>query len=317
MIRLSVSSAAAMGLINMAGDALTHTAYLLYGEECSQSCAFCLLAKGGVSESGRLGRVSWLPYSRAETIEALQRGQIAGLQRVCLQGAHLNRGWGDLIALVQEICAAGLPLSVSTLIASPQEAADLFRAGAERISIALDVADPLLFARYKGGSFKLKMELILSCSDLWPGCISTHIICGLGETEQDLLSCVALLLRHQVTVALFAFTPLKGTALAAHLPPAPASYRRLQAASFLMDKGLISFEELKFSAGKLISFGIKSDRLKQSLQGGRAFQTSGCPGCNRPYYNERPGGTIYNYHRPLTATEKEEAFKLIVLPAGG
>ncbi|MCW3977503.1 MAG: radical SAM protein, partial [Candidatus Bathyarchaeota archaeon] len=25
--------------------------------------------------------------------------------------------------------------------------------------------------------------------------------------------------------------------------------------------------------------------------------TSGCPGCNRPYYNERPGGPLYNYPR--------------------
>ena len=33
------------------------------------------------------------------------------------------------------------------------------------------------------------------------------------------------------------------------------------------------------------------------------FETSGCPGCNRPYYNERPGGMLYNYPRPLTAAE--------------
>ncbi|HDI74230.1 MAG TPA: hypothetical protein ENF57_04430 [Candidatus Korarchaeota archaeon] len=26
-----------------------------------------------------------------------------------------------------------------------------------------------------------------------------------------------------------------------------------------------------------------------------AFLTSGCPSCNRPFYNERPRGPIYNF----------------------
>jgi len=44
---------------------------------------------------------------------------------------------------------------------------------------------------------------------------------------------------------------------------------------------------------------------------GEAFQTSGCPGCNRPYYNERPGGFIYNYPRPLSAAETAAALGLM------
>ena len=43
------------------------------------------------------------------------------------------------------------------------------------------------------------------------------------------------------------------------------------------------------------------------LAGGEAFETAGCPDCNRPFYNERPGGTMYNYPRSLTAAEAEQA----------
>ena len=44
-----------------------------------------------------------------------------------------------------------------------------------------------------------------------------------------------------------------------------------------------------------------SETLRALIADGRPFQTPGCPGCNRPYYNERPGGPMYNYPHPLSA----------------
>ena len=49
-----------------------------------------------------------------------------------------------------------------------------------------------------------------------------------------------------------------------------------------------------------------------------AVLTSGCPGCNRPFYNERPRGPIYNYpsHELLdrdkekVASEIRKAFEM-------
>jgi biotin synthase len=45
------------------------------------------------------------------------------------------------------------------------------------------------------------------------------------------------------------------------------------------------------------------------LADGEAFRTAGCPACNRPFYNERPGGTMYNYARELTADEAAQALQ--------
>ena len=52
---------------------------------------------------------------------------------------------------------------------------------------------------------------------------------------------------------------------------------------------------------------MTGEGLLGSIINGQAFQTSGCDDCNRPYYNERPGGLIYNYPRQLTPLEVAKA----------
>ena len=62
-----------------------------------------------------------------------------------------------------------------------------------------------------------------------------------------------------------------GRALAAHAGPR-------------LDRGL------RFDAGgRLRDMGMAGAALATLLGNGDAFRTSGCPDCNRPYYNERPG----------------------------
>jgi biotin synthase len=61
--------------------------------------------------------------------------------------------------------------------------------------------------------------------------------------------------------------------------------------------------------GRIVDYGVPQSFLDEALELGTAFQTSGCPGCNRPYYNEKPSGPIYNYPRPLSPDEKIEIEK--------
>ena len=65
----------------------------------------------------------------------------------------------------------------------------------------------------------------------------------------------------------------------------------------------------KLHEGHIIDFGIPRHMLRNRVKSGIAFQTSGCPGCNRPYYNESPSGPIYNYPRPLVQNERAEVKK--------
>ena len=63
-----------------------------------------------------------------------------------------------------------------------------------------------------------------------------------------------------VLPALFAFTPIRGTALENNLPPSLESYRRVQVARYLIVKGSARFDGMQFDdEGKITGFwSIKS-----------------------------------------------------------
>jgi biotin synthase-related radical SAM superfamily protein len=81
-------------------------------------------------------------------------------------------------------------------------------------------------------------------------------------------------------------------------------------AHHLIIRNLATVEDFAFSPqGRIISFGLSEAELSAFLRDGKAFETSGCPGCNRPYYNESPRGPLYNYPRPLTPDETQSAIE--------
>ncbi|MCJ7721119.1 hypothetical protein MUO98_01740, partial [Candidatus Bathyarchaeota archaeon] len=111
---------------------------------------------------------------------------------------------------------------------------------------------------------------------------------------------------------LFAFTPIPGTALENMSAPSLSSYRRAQVAHYLLAHKKTCLEKMVFDKdGRLTNFGISKEMLLEAIDTGKPFLTSGCPGCNRPYYNERPGGPFYNYPRQLLPEEIEEAKKVL------
>jgi biotin synthase len=277
------------------------------------SCAFCPQGLGISEALNRLGRITWPEYAWPEVERALAEAETKGIERICLQSVRHPAGLAPLLEQIQKIKEiSSLPLSLSAWIDSVKEAEAVVEAGVERLAISLDVASPALFHQIKGGSFESKLALLHGCAAALPGRISTHLICGLGESEEELLALAAKFLRAQVTLALFAFVPLKGTRLENNEPPALDHYRRMQAAFYLLREKKITFKMLKFVQGRLNSFGLTANELAINLAGGEAFRTSGCPGCNRPYYNERPGKTIFNYHRPLDEKEFEAALSLVI-----
>jgi biotin synthase-related radical SAM superfamily protein len=99
-----------------------------------------------------------------------------------------------------------------------------------------------------------------------------------------------------VVSGLFAFTPIPQTPLEDRPPPPIGSYRRIQVARHLIDEGMARFESMDFNnKGEVIHFGVDRDELEELISTGEPFITSGCPECNRPFYNESPRGPIYNY----------------------
>ena len=84
----------------------------------------------------------------------------------------------------------------------------------------------------------------------------------------------------------------------------------------MITRRISRFENFKFDeGGKIIDFGVENETLRKAIESGEPFLTSGCPNCNRPYYNERPGGPLYNYPRPLRKDEIEEIKNLLLKDA--
>jgi biotin synthase len=138
--------------------------------------------------------------------------------------------------------------------------------------------------------------------------VSTHLIVGLGEAEEEMIERIAACHNHNISVGLFAFTPVRGTTREGKLPPDIGHYRRIQIAHYLLKQGY-SQTVFQYHNGILSGIDLPCCDLETVLASGKAFETSGCEGCNRPYYNERPGGIMYNYPRPLTLPEVRQALK--------
>ncbi|HIU64934.1 MAG TPA: radical SAM protein [Candidatus Avacidaminococcus intestinavium] len=304
--KLSIGSAGAIGRRKLKIDALPTTAYVMIGEGCVRNCAFCSQARESTTQSKFLSRVAWDAIPEEEAAAQLGAAFQAGkIKRVCLQVVNRPDSFQAILRALEELRKYGpLPIVVSGYITSVAEAKELFARGAERIGLALDVAEPELFSKIKGGSWQARWELLCACAEAFPGKMTTHLIVGLGEKEVTMWKLIAECYKRKITVGLFAFTPLKGTKMAMVPPPDRGSYRRLQIALELLKQG-VSIEQVVCDKQRIIAFNVCN--LRQRLADGKAFLTSGCLDCNRPYYNEKPRDVLYNYHRPLSPEEVQQA----------
>lgn len=266
-----------------------------------------------------LSRVSWPIYPTKTVLKGIARAhEKADIKRVCFQALNYPEVFGHLTALVKAIFEqTHMPISVSCQPSTRENIAQLADAGAERIGIPLDAAVKSVFTRIKGssaggpytweGQFQLLDEALRTFGK---GKVSTHLIVGLGETQRQMIKTMQKCVDMPVLPALFAFTPIPGTTLASQKRPPIEAYRRIQVARHLISQGTARYEDMSFDEqGLLVDFGVDGETLMKVIETGEPFLTSGCPDCNRPFYNEKPSGPIYNYPRRLTEDELSDVIK--------
>jgi len=317
-IRVSVGSAMVLELIQGRLDAPPTTVYLLTYHEgkCSANCGFCPQARTSTCRADMLSRVTWPAFPTEDVVSKIafttERGVI---QRVCIQAINYPMVFNDLLALsITVVARAKVPISVSCQPLNIEQMKKLAEAGVDRVSIALDAATSELFEKVKGASSqspytweKQRKTLEEAVQVFGKGFVSTHLIVGLGENEQQTIETVQWCVDSGVCPSLFAFTPIAGTRLEGLSQPSITSYRRVQLARYFIVHGKTRIENMKFDdEGRIVDLGVSRQLLREAMKSGNPFQTSGCPGCNRPYYNEKPGGPIYNYPRPLSPQEIKE-----------
>jgi biotin synthase-related radical SAM superfamily protein len=312
-IRVSVGTGAVLGLWSRRLAAPPTTAYLMtyHDGRCAANCQFCPQARESEADVEKLSRVPWPKCEFGEVLRRLAgcRGE---LERICVQAINYPNVVDDLCEIVTGVRGVcDVPVSISCQPLEKRGIRSLADAGIDRLGIPLDAATPEIFDRIKGraagGPYEWARHLraLEEASSILDGRVSTHLIVGLGESEREMIELIQFLHDSDVTVGLFAFTPIPGTPLADKRQPDLSSYRRVQLARHLIVNGLTKSKRMLFDGGKIVDFGVSQEVLGKTIDSGDSFQTSGCPGCNRPFYNESPRGPIYNYPRKLTAEEIE------------
>jgi len=306
-IRLSTGSAVALGLAQAQMEADPTTLYAMVGEACLGACRFCAQARDSHADRRFLSRIAWPSYSLEDVLRALVEEH--KLRRICFQTLLTPDLLPTLLEMVTRIHAVSpLPISVCMNPVSRDALQQLKSAGVERVGVGLDCATETLFEEIKPGFSWERTHRFLEDVAAVFGRSSVHLIVGLGESDEELLQKVQASHDHGHTVAFFAFTPLRGARLQL-ASPSIERYRALQLARQLLITGKLRVEALRFDAGQLVSLAVEPTTLAAALAAGTAFRTSGCPNCNRPLYNERPGGVMYNFPRPLTEDEKRSAWE--------
>jgi lipoyl synthase len=315
MIGVSAGTAAVLGLRKYRCDVRPETAYLMLGEGCRGTCLFCAQSSHIGGSSRRLSRITWPQFPGEMVVDRLVHASGEGLfKRICLQMVNSP----DVLRMAQNFLGGpgpglrercGIPVGISSNALGRPEIESLFGEGMiDSLAVPLDAATPHVFREIKGEGWEDHVHLLLWAAEKYPHRIATHLMVGIGESEEDLVNMLTYLYSMGIRVGIFAFTPLKGTPLAGRMPPSLSAYRRLQLVHHIIKKGM--HRTFTIEGGKVHFPGELESSFIAEL-GGDPFETSGCPGCNRPYYNERPGGIIYNYPRVLTKEEVLEAYRMI------
>jgi len=280
VLRASYGTLSLLGLVKNSKIKMD-TAYFMLDGRCMFNCAFCAHARDARTENKFLSRIVWKEIS-VDMIEKLD------VKRICLQVVSYKGYKEDLENLLLKL--NGKKVSVSVRALSMKEIDRYFELGADAIGLSFDVVNKELFEKIRGGKFENTLELIKNAAKKYPGHITTHVIVGLGETDKELIEFFYMMKELNVLVALFSFTPIKGTAFENLPSPSMERYRKIQLARYLIFEEDVPKDVFVFNKERLEKINYP---FKNGL--GKAFLTSGCSHCTRPYYNEKPSKEPYNY----------------------
>jgi len=197
------------------------------------------------------------------------------------------------------------------------------RAGADKVGIAIDAAIPELFHKLRGRGvlgphrwerYWRSVEEAVQIFGRYN--VGIHLIAGLGETEEEIVETIQRAHDTGALTHLFSFFPEQGSLMHQHKQPPIGSYRRVQLARYLINKGMSSAGKMKFDKdGKAVDFGIDENALDNAIKSGLPFVTSGCStkkmenACNRPFSDSTPYqayvGELRNF--PFTLNGKDVA----------
>ncbi|MFA7095124.1 MAG: radical SAM protein [Gammaproteobacteria bacterium] len=316
-VQMSTAAAITLGLIpgTMHRTACTHCLNLLvtYPEGCRANCAYCGLARH--REEARdyadrnFIRVDWPTARYDEVIERVKAGEDkAQFERMCISMITHPESDRATVALLRK-WVKELPHIPVSILSNPttmqyDDLVTLRNEGAEIFTVALDAATPEIFEGTRGKTVdsphtweKYWRAIEWAAEIFGPERFGVHLICGMGETEREILTVVQKIRDMGGHSHMFAFFPEQGSMMEEWNPVPQDQWRRVQLARFIIDYAGGRLDDMRFNeAGQVTDFGLEARRLEELIDSGTPFRTSGCPGktdeavsaCNRPYGDSSP-----------------------------
>lgn len=307
LLRASIGTLAVLGLINVRLRERPHTAYLLqYSPDgCRAGCLFCLQSRRlhGIRGGHYLGRVSWPVIDLDDLASAWK----SVFKRVCLQTVIKPGFASETLQIISKLRSfePNLPFSLAVTPVTTSFLSSVKELGVDSLGIGLDVASQNLFEEVgKPYSWSTYWRFIEKSLNIFGrGNVYVHLVVGLGESLRDVVNVIRKALNMGAKVALFNYVDYTGRS-----PVSVSYYRLVQIARYLLENGLdpdhyIDYRALKVSKDTPIDIRP-------------AFLTSGCPDCNRPFYNESPRGPLYNVPSENLLAEYEERLRVELAEIG-
>ncbi|MEY2343061.1 radical SAM protein [Acidithiobacillus sp. IBUN Pt1247-S3] len=316
-VQLSTAAAITLGLVPgvMHRTSCTHCLNLLmtYPEGCRANCTYCGLARHREESRDYADRnfirVDWPTVRVDEMLERIAANSDKGqFERMCISMiTHPDSDYDTQVVLKRWMEAAPhIPVSIlsNPTTMEKQDLITLKELGADIFTVALDAVTPEIFERTRGKtvqsphSWDKYWQAIEWAAEIYgPEKFGAHLICGMGETEQEILQVCQRMKDMGGHNHMFAFFPEKGSMMEDWDPVPQDQWRRVQLGRFLIDYAGGRFEDMRFDEyGRVEDFGFPQAELNDIIDSGKPFQTSGCPGkddeevsaCNRPYGDSSP-----------------------------
>lgn len=316
-VQMSTAAAITLGLVEgaMHRTSCTHCLNLLvtYPEGCRANCSYCGLARHREESRDYADRnfirVDWPTARYDDVIEKVKAGKDkAAFERMCISMiTHPNSDDDTMVLLkkwVKEVPHVPVSILSNPTTMSYEDLVALRDAGADIFTVALDAVTPKIFEHTRGKTVdsphtweKYWQAIEWAAEIFGPEKFGAHLICGMGETEQEMLEVCQKIRDMGGHNHMFAFFPEQGSMMEDWEPVSRDQWRRVQLGRFVIDYAGGHVDNMKFNeAGQVIDFGLPKEELEAIITSGKPFQTSGCPGkddeeisaCNRPYGDSTP-----------------------------
>lgn len=281
---------------------------------CNANCAYCTQAynsKYPRKETFLINKYM-IKYPMKKFIELIRDGFLEKkeIKRICFSALHNIQTKDNALEIFRLIrSVSAVPITACYIPDSKEVFYELKEAGVDRISVNYEVATEDLFEKYRGKyrenspySWAIMNQAIDDALEVFGHYnVGTHLLIGLGETQEQALREIQNIYDRKVDVSLFAFRPVPNTDLQDLQQIIHRDFHKVQLARYLMLKKVTRFENMKFNAGgEIIDYGIERHLLMELVNSGTPFRNSGgCPNCNRVYYETDVKQRYYNYPRDL------------------